>query len=121
MNFSDMTTLLALFLRIISSILLLIFCIPLQIKEAKVNNGLKILRYQLLAFGIILFITNCISMIFLTERFFDNVQDPFSASLLQIINSVAFLLIAIIGHLMYHSQYTEENKKLHEDKFKHRQ
>src|SRR5579872_4999923 len=102
----------AVLLRMISCLLLLFFCIPLQIKEAGVKNGLRLLRIQLLSFGVILFLTNLFSLTLLWLGW-GTPQRPINA-LLQVVNAIAFLLLAVIGHLMYHQQYSEESKSFHE-------
>lgn len=103
----------SIFLRIVSCVLLLFFCIPLQVKEAQVKNGLRKLRFQLLAFGIILFLTNLFYLGCLWLAL-DVVQNPINA-FLQIVNAVAFLVLSVIGHLMYRTQYTDEAKDVHEE------
>ena len=110
---SNYGTVIAIIIRILSSIISLFFCIPLQIKEAKVNNGLKKLRYQLLLFGVLLLIMNTITSLVLTDNFFSNIiQKPFNA-FLQIVNSFIFLALALNGLVMYKQQYSEENKEFH--------
>lgn len=98
-------------LRVLSCIILIFFCIPLQIKEAKVANGLRLLRIQLLVFGLILLFTNFVSLIFL----FDGLSIPQRPlnSALQIINAVCFFTLALIGYRIYRTQYTEPIKKAH--------
>lgn len=98
-------------IRIISCILIGIFLIPLQIKEANVKNGLRILRFQLLAGGIILFLTNIFSLAFLVLAM-DTPQKPLNA-LLQIINAIAFLVLSWIAMTIYRTQYTDEAKAYH--------
>jgi hypothetical protein len=102
----------AIVIRILSSLLLLFFCIPLQIKEAGVKNGLRALRLQLLAFGILLFIINGITiwLLFTVMKEIQHVPNLW----LQVINALAFFGIAIIGNRMYHTQYTDEMKEMHE-------
>ena len=100
-------------IRILSLILMLAFCIPLQIKEAGVKNGLRALRIQLLLFGLTLLLTNLFSLGFLWI-IDSSPQRPLNAAL-QVINALAFLALAVLGHKMYTSQYTEENKMHHEE------
>lgn len=100
-------------LRISSCIILLFFCIPLQIKEALVKNGLERLRKQLLIFGLVLFSTNLMTLYFLLVATLQKTpQKPLNASL-QIINAVSFLILSIIGHMIYNQQYDEKSKELH--------
>ena len=83
-------------LRILSSIILLFFFIPLQIKEALVKNGLKKLRLQLLAVGVLTIVTNLLTGYILivitqtyTKQHFDNI-------LAQLVNAVASLALSIV-------------------------
>ena len=98
--------------RLLADLMLLLFCIPLQIREATVKNGLRTLRFQLLAFGLILFITNNITIFFLFDVL--GKDQPFINAALQMLNGFAFLLLAVIGFQIYHTQYTEESREHHE-------
>lgn len=98
-------------IRIVALLMMLAFCIPLQVKEAQVKNGLRVLRFQLLAFGIILLITNIFSLCFLVLAY-NTPQRPLNASL-QILNAIAFYVLALIGHMIYRTQYTDEAKDYH--------
>lgn len=97
--------------RVISCIILALFLIPLQIKEAGVKNGLRVLRIQLLVAGIVLFMTNLFSLGFLFLAM-EVPQKPLNA-FLQIINALAFLILAFIAQSVYRTQYTDEAKDLH--------
>lgn len=106
-------TLTAAILRIISCIELLVFCIPLQLKEIRVVNGLKKLRIQLLSFGIILFIVNAVTTYTMFDIVFHTrIQSELVISF-QLFNALAFNVLAIIGHLMYTSQYNEKSLEHH--------
>lgn len=98
--------------RIISCIILAIFLIPLQIKEAEVKNGLRVLRIQLLISGLILFFTNLFSIIFFFITL-DIPQKPLHNSI-QTINSLSFLALSLIAQAIYRTQYTDEAKDYHE-------
>lgn len=102
---------LSIILRGVALLLMLAFCIPLQIKEVQVKNGLRTLRLQLLAFAIILLITNIISLGFLFLAF--GTLQKLPNAVLQILNALAFYALALIGHMIYRTQYTEESKDLH--------
>ena len=103
---------------VLSVTVILIFNIPLQLEEARVKNGLAKLRIQLLLFGLVLLITNFITL-FLLGRFaivvFNNMTIVnFTMQFLLLIYGISHLLLACIGYMIYHQQYTPENKKLHE-------
>ena len=56
-------------LRIITAILFLVFLIPLLLKEARVQNGLKVLRVELLLTGSIIFLVNTIGLLIIVADF----------------------------------------------------
>lgn len=99
--------------RILSCVIILFFFLPLQVKEARVQNGLRKLRYQLLAEGLILFLTNVLSLYFLFDIFINNTPQKFINSGLQILNAFAFLTMSIIAFLIYKQQYTEQSREAH--------
>lgn len=98
-------------LRLISCLILVVFLIPLQIKEATVQNGLRRLRLLLLAFGVVLLLANIFSLVFLFLAY-SVPQKPLNA-LLQIINAVTFLVLSVLIRLVYKQQYTDESKDFH--------
>ena len=104
--------------RIISCITLLYFYIPLQLKEARIENGLKILRLQLLAFGLILLLINFLTIVTLSSAVIDGVKQAELNVILQVINGIGFLALALIGNNIYTRQYSDEmigyHKKVHE-------
>ena len=97
--------------RILAVVLLLFFCIPLQVKEVAVKNGLRLLRVQLLAFGILLLIVNIVTFILLLNVM--NQPPRLPNSWLQIINALAFFGASYILNAIYRTQYTDESKELH--------
>lgn len=106
-------TLLAAILRVLSCIELLIFCIPLQLKELRVVNGLRKLRIQLLTFGLVLLIANLVAAYSMLDTFFRHAPETPVMLITQILNALAFNVLAIIGHSMYTTQYSEENLEHH--------
>lgn len=101
-------------IRLVAAIIILFFFLPLQVKEAGVKNGLKRLRYQLLAEGVIVFMVNLTSMFFLWDLYVRDVPQKFINSSLQVINALAFFFIAAIALMIYRQSYTEDQKELHE-------
>lgn len=101
-------------IRIITAVIFLCFIIPLQIKEARVKNGLAVLRLELLVSGIILFFVNTfgLSVIVLRYLFGDSVVQKVT-EFITIFNSIGFLFIACIKFHIYHREYTPENKQIH--------
>lgn len=98
-------------LRIVSSIILAFLLIPLQIKESHVKNELRVLRFQLLSVGVILLLTNLLTLIGLIIAF-DVPQQPVNA-VLQTTNASTFLILAIIMQSIYLSQYTQKSTDYH--------
>jgi len=105
----------ALFVRLVSIIQVLLFVFPLQLREFSVRNGLIKLRQQLLLFGVIIFLINVISTLFLINVVFFNYQQSFVDTVIQLFNAFSFLIISTIGSLIYHSQYSKESKDYHEE------
>lgn len=101
-------------IRIVSSIISIFFCIPLQIKEARVNNGLRLLRYQLLFFGITIIVINILTINILIDYVLNNQVQKIGNILIQIFNAIGFLSLSIVGYRIYTQQYSEENKEKHE-------
>lgn len=113
-NLLEIPALIAFIIRAISMFIIAFSWIPLQLKEARVKNGLKQLRVLLLILGINLFLTNALAMylIFYTLFYHKFSSDPM-AIISQIVNSLLFLSIAFTGYIIYHTQYSEQNKERH--------
>lgn len=101
----------AIALRSISFFIVTFLCLPSQLRETTVHNGLKKLRLQLIVLSILLALLNLVSLTFLFSIL--DVQQKITNATLHIINGVAFLAIAIINYLIYHQQYTTKNKAFH--------
>lgn len=103
-------------LHFLSVVIAFIFCLPLQIREARVQDGLKMLRYQLLAFGIIIIALGIVSIAVLGIRFFlEGDAARYVTIVLVMAHAIGFLGFAVIGSLMYRQQYSEESKSLHKE------
>jgi len=100
-------------IRVITAVVFLAFLIPLYIKEAKVKNGLRILRFELLFTGIIIFLVNSFGMAVILLRFF-GFDTSITTEFMTYFNSIALLLFALVKSIVYTQKYTPENKKLHE-------
>lgn len=106
-------------LRVFAIIQALMFILPLQIREAKVKNGLRLLRYQLLLFGLILLLINVSSLYFLFHNTnllscYFSCDESISPALFQVVTGLAFFSLSMLGFHMYHTQYTDEAKQIHE-------
>lgn len=101
-------------IRVLTALIFAIYLIPLFIKEARVKNGLKLLRYELLFTGIIIFIVNTSGLFIILFRYlgFDlkTVTD-----IVTYFNTLGFLGYALVNRKIYTQRYTIENKKLHEE------
>lgn len=101
----------AIAIRGIATIIILFQVIPLQVRESGVKNELSRLRVQLLTVGFTLLAINSLAMllIFTTKG---NIQTM--SIVIQIINAIATLIFSIVLYQIYHQQYSEENKNIHE-------
>lgn len=118
MNIGHIIDALSVVLRGVALFNFLIFLIPLQIKEAKVQNGLKKLRVQLLIIGVILTIVNTFSIILILAEMHGSILVGSPSLTLRLVNAIAFLILSYNLYMIYHQQYTDEhkrmNKKVHE-------
>lgn len=88
--------------------------IPLQIKEAKVQNGLKALRLQMLASGLTAIFLNIISIVILGfPLIFNGDLGRFITVFLVFSHALGFLSFSLIKRSMYTSHYSDESKKHH--------
>lgn len=101
-------------LRIFSTIILVLFVLPLQIKEANVKNGLHKLRLQMLFLGLTIIFVNIIASFILFDIIIRNLFISLNSKLLQMTNATAFVVLSIICSNIYHQQFTHEQKVLHE-------
>lgn len=106
---------------IISIIILLIgvlinaiYILPLQIKQAKVKNGLAGLRIFMLAQGSLNLLVGIFLIIALASRFFtegDTVR--YATATIMFVISIAFFTFTLIWVFMYRQQFTPRQVKLH--------
>ena len=102
-------------IRILTAIILLSLVIPLQVKEAQVIDGLKKLRFEMLGSGIIIFLVNTIGLgVVVYHYLFPTADLALISNIIFYFNSIGFLIFALIKFNVYHTQYTTENKKIHE-------
>lgn len=107
------------FLAIISFILTVIltssFVIPLQIKEARIRDGLLPLRKQLLKRGILIISVSIFAVVILVSRYFLTGEIlRYLIGTLMLAMSLAVLGVTIFDLRIYRSQYSEESLKDHE-------
>lgn len=118
MDFTVYILLTAILLHILSAIIVGFFVIPLQIREAGVKNGLRKLRVQLLIYGFTIEGLSIVTIIILSSRYFKTLVDAqvlrLLILLLVLLHAIAFFGLAIVGWLIYHQQYSDENKEVHE-------
>lgn len=117
MNLIDHWMLVLSTIMLVASIVIItIFNIPLQIREAKVKNGLAKLRKQLLGFGFTLIVTNVIALYFIGRsvvriaNYHESIPVNVVTEVLLTLFSFSHLILAIIGYFIYHQQYTDEHK-----------
>jgi hypothetical protein len=90
---------LGIIIRFIALYLLVIYVLPIQIKEAKIPNGISRLRKMLLIIGIALVISIFVNTIFNINRIIVG-ETPF-VEIVSVINSISNLLIALMLYLIY--------------------
>lgn len=106
---------LSLVLCAVAAITILMFVVPLQVKQAGVKNGLAMLRKQLLAYGLITFLTTSIASYFLAIISYRLLTNPGTyvstvSQILLFLFSLSKFAIAFIGSQIYHQQYVLEHK-----------
>ena len=100
-------------IRIITAVIFLAFLIPLFIREAKVRNGLRKLRYQLLATGCIIFFVNTSGLFIIVARN-AGIDVTTATDIISYLNTFGFFIYSVITLIIYTQQYTPENKQMHE-------
>lgn len=105
---------LSIIIRICGIITVVLFFLPLQIKEAAVKNGLRLLRYELLAGGVLFMLINFPSLYFLFQLMNKSGRQPFTNSSLQLLNAVGYFAIALLLAIIYRQQFTDEAKRYHD-------
>jgi hypothetical protein len=99
--------------RALSIAVLMIYVIPLQIRESRVKNGLRKLRIQMLSAGTIILLMNLVTL-WITFRGLSKAVDfPPDSEFLQIFNASGFFGISVIFFLIYHQQFSPKQKELH--------
>lgn len=104
---------LSLVIRFIALVISGFFVIPLMVQQSKVKNGLKKLRYLLLGLGLVIFVINIITMIYLLQIVVGDIPQKLLNSILQIVNALGHLTMSAIIYMMYHSQYNKEEIEAH--------
>lgn len=99
-------------IRIITALIFITYLLPLLIREARVKNGLKSLRYELLFTGIIIFLVNLSGLFIIIFRYlgFDvrNITD-----FVTYFNTLGFLGYALVKLKIYTQKYTPAQRELH--------
>lgn len=88
------------------------FILPLMLQQTRVRNGLKVLRWALFFYGVLTVLNNAVSSYLLLEVTVKHSQVAQNIMLI-ILNSVIVFLMAMIGYIMYHFQFTQEQISRH--------
>lgn len=95
--------------RIAAGVIFILWVIPPQIAEARVNDALKPLRRQLLVSGVTLFFLNTLGLIILPIRLYgSDATYIMLTQTLTVVNSFAFFIVAWIKYKIYHQAYYSE-------------
>lgn len=101
-------------IHVIALLITLVFVLPLQIKEAKVKDGLLSLRKQLLFMGINIIFLSVVTIVVLSYRLFLTLPMDIMRYLvtsLVLLHALGFLMFSINAYKIYHNQYENEGKE----------
>lgn len=106
----------AVFLHVVAGILTMAFVIPLQFQQSKVKNGLVLLRRQMLIKGLLSLIVIIVSVFALMGRWLPFNGDTIRYAVLLFISThaVGILGKSYIDYRIYHQQYSEHSKQMHQ-------
>lgn len=110
---SNISVIINTIIRVTTAMIFIFFLIPLFIKEAKVRNGLRILRYELLFTGSIIFFINTVGLVIIIFRF-KGIDTRLITDVVTYINTFGFLAYALVKYRIYTQKYSAESKKFHE-------
>ena len=114
-SLNSLPIILALIIRVITSIILLALVIPLQYRQATVKNGLKTLRKALLFSGFLIFWVNTVGLVIIVIRPIAHPETvKFVTDFVSVLNIFGFFALAVLWLLIYRQQFTDINIKLHE-------
>lgn len=117
--------LISILFHLFAFIICLAFVIPLQIKEAKIKNGLKMLRVQMLGSGLTIIFLSLMSMIaliipiiFAEQPLYSNLTRPiemyqYISIIVVFLHATGFLILSLIKRAMYRQQYSDYQKAIH--------
>ena len=102
-------------LYVVAGVIITAFVIPLQVKEAGVHNGLRVLRKQMLLKGFLALVVAVASIVALTARFFIGDTDTLRYIITGVIllHAVGTLWKSWIDYKIYHQQYSPQSKEFH--------
>jgi hypothetical protein len=113
LEFNQLSIIINVTIRLITVVIFILYLFPLFIKEAKVRNGLRLLRYELLLSGSIIFLVNISGLFIILFRYLGaDLQNV--TNLTTYFNTLGFLTYALLKLKIYTQKYSPENKKLHE-------
>ena len=92
------------------------FVIPLQYEQSKVKNGLVVLRKYMLKKGVLSLVVIIFSILALTLRFLPLEEHMYRYIIVTIIfvHALGTCSKSVVDYRIYHQQYSEDSKKLHE-------
>ena len=116
LNFLYTVFFISIILHIAAGIITAAFVIPLQLQQVGVKNGLAKLRKQMVVKGFLSLVVIMSSILALTLRYVIHDIDilRYIIVTLILIHSLGALGKSYIDYEIYHQQYTEENKEIHE-------
>lgn len=114
-NFLYTVFFLSILIHVLAAVITLSFVIPLQVREAKVKNGLRILRKQLLIKGVLALVIIVVAIVVLSLRYF--ISEPvtlrYITVTLVLVHALGILGKTWVDYQIYHQQYSPESKAMH--------
>lgn len=107
--------LISILILIVGVLINIAYILPLQIKQARVKNGLAMLRRLMLAQGFLNLLVGTLLISALTSRFFVHGEEArYIGVTLVLLISLGFLTFTSIWVAMYRQQFTPKQVELHE-------
>lgn len=106
----------AILLNAIAGVFITAFVIPLQVEQAGVKNGLVKLRKQMLFKGFLSLVVIATVITILVLRLLIPSNDilGYLIGALIVVNSIGILGKSYIDYQIYHQQYSQQSKDMHE-------
>lgn len=109
---NDISLIINIIIRGITTVIFIMVLLPLFIKEARVKNGLKTLRLELLFTGLTICIVNVAGLMMILFKFFYE-DIVIIQTIISYVSTIGFLAYSLLLLRIYTRKYTPEQKELH--------